>query len=162
MLTPPNRFRPFQTPSQPNRAILVSILSVESLVKASAGYSNGIIRSMILGWTQRSKSTDEWAVTGHTLAFQIKCGKSFFREKDRRGGVYRGENKHFNYFANYLLPVIIVICDPESREAHWVQFRPDDAQVGETGWKVTAPFDNRPSSAKADLEALLPKLETAC
>jgi hypothetical protein len=31
------------------------------------------------------------------LACQIKCGKSFFKESNRWGYVYRGETKHFNY-----------------------------------------------------------------
>jgi len=92
------------------------------------------------------------------LACQIKCGKSFFRESNKWGYVYRGEIKHFNYLANYPLPVIITICDPESREAYWVRFRVVDTQVSETGWKLTVPFGNRLSSTKAELQAFLPKL----
>jgi hypothetical protein len=102
--------------------------------------------------------TDEGTVTGQMLACQIKCGKSFLRESNRWGYVYRGETKHFNYLANYPLPVIIIICDPESREAYWIRFRAIDAQVSETGWKLTVPFGNRLSLAKAELQAFLPGL----
>jgi hypothetical protein len=38
------------------------------------------------------------------------------------GYVYRGETKHFNYLANYPLPVIIILCDPATKEAYWVRF----------------------------------------
>src|SRR5437868_6993412 len=57
--------------------------------------------------------TEDGAVTGQMLGCQIKCGISFFRESNRWGYVYRGDSKHFNYLANYPLPVIIIICDPE-------------------------------------------------
>jgi hypothetical protein len=67
--------------------------------------------------------TEGGAVTGQMLACQIKCGKSFFRETNRWGYVYRGETKHFNYLANYPLPVIIIICDPDVNEGYWMQFK---------------------------------------
>ena len=64
--------------------------------------------------------TKAGAVTGQLLACQIKCGASFFKESNRWGYVYRGEEKHFNYLANYPIPVIIVICNRETKEAFWV------------------------------------------
>lgn len=102
--------------------------------------------------------TDDGAVTGQMLACQIKCGKSFFRESNRWGYIYHGETKHFNYLANYPLPVIIILCDPESREAYWAQFRATEAQVNEAGWRLTVPFGNKLSSSKADLQTFLPEL----
>src|ERR1022692_4509082 len=44
--------------------------------------------------------TKAGAVTGQMLGCQIKCGTSFFKERNRWGYVYRGETKHFNYLAN--------------------------------------------------------------
>jgi hypothetical protein len=100
--------------------------------------------------------TKAGAVTGQMLGCQIKCGTSFFKERNRWGYVYRGETKHFNYLANYPLPVIIVICDPETKEGSWAHFRSGDAQITEAGWKLTVPFGNELSSSKTELEALLP------
>jgi hypothetical protein len=100
--------------------------------------------------------TDEGAVTGQMLACQIKCGKSFFCEKNRWGYVFRGKTKHLNYLANYPLPVIIVICDPETNEGYWVLFQTGDAEVTGSGWKLTSPFDNKLSASKAKLLAMLP------
>ena len=48
--------------------------------------------------------TKAGAVTGQTLARQIKCGASFLKEPNRWGYVYRGEEKHFHYLANYPTP----------------------------------------------------------
>lgn len=100
--------------------------------------------------------TKAGAVTGQMLACQIKCGASFLKETNRWGYVYRGEEKHFNYLANYPIPIIIVICAPESSEAFWTRFCPTDAEITESGWKLTIPFGNKLASCKSELEALLP------
>jgi hypothetical protein len=98
-------------------------------------------------------------VTGQLLAAQIKYGKSFFQEKNRWGYVYRGEQKHFNYLANYPIPVLIVLCHPESKECYWVRFLPHETQPAGDNWKVTVPFENILRDSKAKIEALLPPLK---
>ena len=100
--------------------------------------------------------TEGGDVTGQLLGCQIKCGPSFLRETNRWGFVYRGETKHFNYLANYTVPVIIIVCDPTSGEAYWVRFRSTDAQITEVGWKLTIPKENRLSSSKPVLQTILP------
>jgi hypothetical protein len=87
--------------------------------------------------------TDSGAVTGQLLAVQIKCGKSFLQEENKWGYVYRGELKHFNYLSNYPIPVLIVICDPDSGECFWVCFQPEQTQTTKAGWKITVPFENK-------------------
>jgi hypothetical protein len=95
--------------------------------------------------------TPEGAVTGQVLAVQIKCGKSFLEERNQWGYVYRGEQKHLNYLANYPLPVIVVICDPESGEAYWELFKATIAEPTEKAWKMTVPFSNRLRTSKEAL-----------
>jgi hypothetical protein len=102
--------------------------------------------------------TDAGSVTGQMLGCQIKCGKSYFAESNRWGYVYRGETKHFNYLANYPLPVIIIVCDGESGDCFWGRFKAGDAQITDAGWKLTIPYGNKLSSSKAALLALLPPL----
>lgn len=94
--------------------------------------------------------------TGQMLACQIKCGQSFFKETNRWGYIYRGELKHFNYLANYPVPVIITICDPDTKEAYWVCFEAGTARVTEGGWVLTIPYANKLASSKAELLAFLP------
>jgi len=82
---------------------------------------------------------------------QIKCGKSFLKERNKWGFVYRGERKHFNYLMNYPLPVVICVCDPDSQECFWVRFNPEETEPTDAGWKITVPFENTLSQAKQHL-----------
>ena len=102
--------------------------------------------------------TDDGAVTGQQIALQIKHGRSYLQEKNRWGYVYRGELKHFNYLSNYPVAVVIVICDPDSKECYWVHFKSDQAQRTETGWKLTIPFGNKLAVSKNVLAALVPPI----
>ncbi len=97
-------------------------------------------------------------VTGQLLAVQIKYGKSFFQEKNRWGYIYRGEQKHFNYLANYPIPVLIVLCHPKLKKCYWVRFLPQETQPAGDNWKITVPFENILLESKAKIEALLPPL----
>ncbi len=102
--------------------------------------------------------TAEGFVTGQFFAVQIKYGKSFFREKNRWGYIYRGEQKHFNYLANYPIPVLILLCHPVSKECYWVRFVLHETQNAGNSWKITIPFENRLRHSKTDIEAMLPPL----
>ena len=98
---------------------------------------------------------DDGAVTGQMLAVQIKHGKSFMKEQNRWGYVYRGELKHFNYLSNYPIPVIIVLCDPVSGECFWETFIPKRTIRTRNGWHITVPRDNSFRTSKTDLLSLL-------
>jgi len=102
--------------------------------------------------------TASGTVTGQMFAVQIKCGKTFLQERNKWGYVYRGNLKHFNYLSNYPLAVVIVICDPESRECYWVHFQTEQTQFTGSEWKITVPFENRLSTAKNALQALVPPM----
>lgn len=102
--------------------------------------------------------TQEGKVTGRILAMQIKCGESFFGEKNKWGFVYRGEQKHFNYLINYPIPVLIIICDPKSQNCHWVRFDPKQIQKTEKAWKITIPYENDLKTSKGRIESVLPPL----
>ncbi len=98
-------------------------------------------------------------VTGQLLAVQIKYGKSFFQEQNRWGYVCRGEEKHINYLANYPIPVLIVLCHPETKVCYWVRFFPQETQKAGDNWKITVPLENILDQSKAKIEELLPPLE---
>ena len=100
---------------------------------------------------------EDGAVTGQMLALQIKHGASFFREKNQWGYVFRGEQKHFNYLANYPTPVLIVICHPKSGDCYWVQFDPSATSRAGANWKITIPFGNQLVDSQKQLVALLPE-----
>ena len=100
--------------------------------------------------------TSDGELTGQLLAVQIKYGKSFFQEKNQRGYVYRGESKHLNYLANYPIPVLIILCHPDSKKCYWARFEPEETQAAGANWKLTIPSENDLSISKDRIEELLP------
>lgn len=79
-------------------------------------------------------------VTGKLIAIQIKAGKSYFKEINEEGFVFRGDIKHYNYWISYSLPVILVLCDIEDRKCYWVHINEDNViKVSDTTWKVIVP-----------------------
>lgn len=101
--------------------------------------------------------TETGSVTGQIAAVQIKCGTSFFSEKNKWGYVYRGENKHFNYLSAYPAVVLIVLCEPNTGECYWVAFDPTHTVGTPNGWKITVPFENKLGTSKDKLLELLPE-----
>lgn len=100
---------------------------------------------------------EDGSVTGQMIAMQIKYGASFFNEKNQWGYVYRGEQKHFNYLANYPTPVLIVICHPKSEDCYWVVFDPTATSKAGSNWKITVPFENKLANSKKQIIDLLPE-----
>lgn len=92
--------------------------------------------------------------TGRLIAVQIKCGLSFFTEVDREAYVYRGEGKHLDYWSDFSLPVIIVICHPDTKEAYWTEFSHASVERLSKGWKIRIPQRNRLQEAKFKLKQI--------
>lgn len=99
--------------------------------------------------------SDNGAVTGQMIAVQIKCGTSFFKEKNKWGYVYRGEKKHFNYLSMYPIPILIIICNPDTNEVLWAHFEPESVDMLDEGWKTTIPYENALISAKEFILSLV-------
>ncbi|MBX8597712.1 DUF4365 domain-containing protein [Pseudomonas cichorii] len=96
------------------------------------------------------------AITGQMLALQIKYGSSFFKEENKWGYVFRGEQKHFNYLANYPTPVLIIICHPDANDCYWAHFDPCVTSKAGNNWKITIPFENKLETSKVKITDLLP------
>jgi hypothetical protein len=105
----------------------------------------GIDAHVEIAWGER--------VVGKKIALQIKTGESFFKRKNSEGFVFRGESKHLNYFLNYSLPVVVILCNPALDKCWWV--KADSAEMEEVskGWQITVPFSQvLDASAKEELE----------
>lgn len=98
---------------------------------------------------------EDGTVTGQMIALQIKYGKSFFEEKNQWGYIFRGELKHFNYLANYPVPVLISICHPDTKDIYWTVFSPEATSRAGTNWKMTIPFENKLNGSKEIILGLL-------
>lgn len=105
--------------------------------------------------------TDDGRVTGQQFAFQVKYWKSFFQRKTPWGYIYQGDMKHFNYIPNYLCPVLIIICHPESYKCFWNIFYPSQTMMSGNRWTITVPFENDLSLSKDIIANLFPPLVDA-
>lgn len=92
--------------------------------------------------------------TGRIIAVQIKCGSSFFSEESAEHYIYRGELKHLQYWLEFSVPVLIVICHPVSSEAFWVEVKPSQVHRTGKGWKIAIPKSQTLASASRELKAV--------
>ena len=53
------------------------------------------------------------------IAVQVKSGKKYFRAQKPTHFVFYAQKKHVRYWLNYRLPVIIIVCDPETQTGYW-------------------------------------------
>lgn len=79
---------------------------------------------------------------------------SFFTETEGDAYVYRGESKHLEYWSDFSLPVLIVICHPDTKEAYWTEFGHAAVERLEKGWKIRIPKTNRLQDARFHLERI--------
>ncbi len=78
-------------------------------------------------------------LSGKMIAVQIKSGDSFFKEKEDDCIVFRGYIKHYNYWLNHSLPIIIVIYNPSTGECIWENVNKQTVQKCQNGWKIKLP-----------------------
>ena len=90
--------------------------------------------------------TDSGQVTGKSIAIQVKTGKSFFKETNEIGFIFRGEIKHLNYYMNLQAPILIVIVDDIKKIAYWEVFTLSKITQAGENWKLTIPKKNILSS----------------
>jgi hypothetical protein len=119
-----------------------------------------------LGWIFRDVSKDDLGIDGfvevvgpnreargRTFAVQIKCGSSFFSEVTSEGYIYRGSFSHLNYWLEHSLPVVLVLCNPDSRICYWIPIEPQYVERHKQGWSVVVPKSKTLSvECKHDLE----------
>jgi len=109
-----------------------------------------------LGWLFRAQTTRDFGIdaqievvtdkskaTGKIIAAQIKCGESFFKESNDEGYVFRPKNKHVQYWLEHSLPVIVVICHPDTHECWWIEVTNENIVRTGKGWKTVLPFRQR-------------------
>jgi len=77
--------------------------------------------------------------TGQLLALQIKSGESYLSEIDSNNFVFRTDEKHVNYWLNHSLPVLICLCDIETRKVYWQIVTQETAISTGKGYKIIVP-----------------------
>ncbi len=84
------------------------------------------------GWLFREQPIEDYGIDAHVepldgperpsrqlLALQIKTGASFFREETPDGWWFRDTRRHWHYWLGHVLPVVIVLYDPQARVLYW-------------------------------------------
>ena len=90
------------------------------------------------------------------LAPQIKAGASFFEEETKDGWWFRDTRRHWHYWLGHVLPVVIILFNPETDELFWQHAEASLVQLtGEEG-KLLIVRDFRRADPLADSLPLLP------
>jgi hypothetical protein len=98
---------------------------------------------------------DDRKSQGRLFAVQIKTGPSYLGEPNEEGFVYRGSLMHLNYWAGHSLPVLVVLCDPETRTCYWEHVAVPNVARTPKAWKMTVP---RAKTLSTDHKVALAKL----
>ena len=89
--------------------------------------------------------------TGRLIAVQIKSGESYIKVVNDEYIVYHGQLKHYKYWLNHTLPVILVIYDPKEDACYWNEVNESTAELSENGWKINIPLANRLENSREEL-----------
>ena len=93
-------------------------------------------------------------LSGKLIAVQIKSGESYFSEIKGDKVVFRGDIKHYKYWLNHSLPVIIVLYSPLEDKCIWEVVNEKTAERCKNGWKINIPLEQTLNEAKEKLKKL--------
>ncbi|GGB77823.1 DUF4365 domain-containing protein [Henriciella pelagia] len=81
--------------------------------------------------------------TGRLISVQIKCGDSYFREREEAHFIFRFSAQHHRYWSEHSLPVIGIIVDPWEEQCFWTLLTGNNAIAAGESFKVRVPFSQR-------------------
>ncbi|QIK41409.1 DUF4365 domain-containing protein [Pontivivens nitratireducens] len=88
--------------------------------------------------------------TGRLIAVQVKTGPSYLGEEKDSGFWYRPSDEHYNLWINHSLPVIIVLCDLESRTCYYQIVTIENCVTTGKNWKILVPKSQTITSETTD------------
>lgn len=115
------------------------------------------------GWIEREQPISDYGIdmhveivengnpTGQIFALQVKSGPSYFQEETFNGFVYRGDNRHLEYWLSHSVPVLIILYEPESKKIYWEQVISSKVSKTNSAWKIEIPKSNLLINSKAEL-----------
>lgn len=104
-----------------------------------------------LGFAFREQSESDYGIdahaelieserpTGQLLGLQLKSGPSYLSETCGDGYVFRTDKEHVEYWLNHALPVLLCLCDIETKTIYWQVVNADTAASTGSGYKFTIP-----------------------
>ncbi len=106
------------------------------------------------GWLFREQPTNDYGIdahveivaeqhpTGKLIALQIKSGKSYFEEETEHAYIFRTDDKHVAYWVNHSMPVVLILFDPDTKQAYWQPISRETVESTGKQWKVLVPKTN--------------------
>lgn len=91
-------------------------------------------------------------LSGKLIAVQIKSGESFFNGTDK--ATFYVDEKHYEYWLNYSIPVILVLYNPESKLCVYQIIEKEKLIKTDKVWKVEIPLINLLSTAAGELRSI--------
>jgi len=92
---------------------------------------------------------------GRLIAAQIKSGKSHLKKKVRGRYRYYGEMKHYNYWLNHSLPVVLIVWIPSRKVAVWQVVEKSKIKITGEKWAIDIPFEKvLGEQTKAEMQKL--------
>lgn len=77
---------------------------------------------------------------GKLIGMQIKAGTSYFKEDIGEYIVFRGKQRHLEYWLNHSLPIIIILYNPETKECIWEHINESTiVMINKSNWKINIP-----------------------
>lgn len=103
------------------------------------------------GWVFRNQPVGDYGIDAHVepktngvasgrpVALQIKTGQSYFAEPTEDGWLYRDKDRHLHYWLGQTLPVLIILCDPDTETLYWQQVTAERIDYTPIGWTIVIP-----------------------
>jgi len=135
-------------------------------------HSVGLIVERDLKWSFKEHSIGDWGIdalievvegtpTGRLLALQIKSGPSYFTEENDIGFVYRGKKRHLSYWRGHVLPVVLVLHNPDTQQTFWQVVQNELISETTNAWKLVVPKSQLLGSASIPALQSLAKMNVA-
>jgi hypothetical protein len=108
-----------------------------------------------LGWIFREQPISDFGIdahleivengapTGRLIGVQIKSGSSYLSERRSDSFIYRGSNEHLDYWTGHSLPVLVVLCDTNTRECYWQSVEVGKIKRTKDAWRMAVPSSQR-------------------
>lgn len=102
------------------------------------------------------ESIEQERATGRLLGLQIKAGRSYLEETEGDHYVFRPDARHIDYWVNHALPIVVCLCDLESRKVFWQVIDAKTAIPTGVGYKILVPQGQRlDETAVSKLQAIM-------
>jgi len=124
----------------------------QSEATGRVGVSQVALKVSSLGWAFREQPPPDLGIdaqieicdgsglsTGKLIGCQIKSGRSFFEDPSEQGFIFRSDSDHLAHWLGHSLPIIIVLCNPDSGICYWQVVTRDTCVLTGRGWKIEVP-----------------------